>query len=134
MDKKNQGCLKLLFPDGLIGLEEYRNFELRDLAEQEQFKILQCLDDDSFGLVVTSPFWFSPDYSFKVPSGYTAQLAGTDNLDIFVVVTLAAKPQDVTANLLGPIVINTQAGKGYQILASDEQYSTRHKLCLGGRR
>lgn len=134
MEIKVDNCRKLIFPQGIIGLEEYHNFELQDLPEQEHFKLLQSLDDDTFGLVITSPFWFSPEYSFKVPDGCAAKLGDVTNLDVFVVVTLTANPQDVTVNLLGPIVINMQAGKGYQVLASDEQYSTRHKLCLGGRR
>lgn len=134
MNIKNDNSLKLFFPEGLIGLQEYHNFALCDLPEQEHFKLLQSLDDDTFGLVITSPFWFNPEYSFRVPDGCASKLEDTRKIDVFVVVTLASNPQDVTVNLLGPIVLNTQAGKGYQVLASDEQYSTRHKLCLGDRR
>lgn len=129
MDLNCENYLQITFPEGIIGLEEYRNFLLLDLPEQEQFKMLQSKDDDTFGLVITSPFWFNPNYSFKVPDNYVSQLGDTTNMDVFVVVTLASNPQDVTANLLGPIVINKQTGKGYQVLASDAEYSTRHKLC-----
>lgn len=121
----------ITFPEGIIGLEQYRNFVLQGIPEQEHFKILQSSDDDLFGLVITSPFWFMPDYVFDVPDVYISQIGDVKNLEVFVVVALATNPQDITVNLLGPIIVNMQAGIGYQVLASETKYSTRHKLCAG---
>jgi flagellar assembly factor FliW len=125
----------ITFPQGLIGLEEYRRFVLNQVPEENLFQILKSVDDENFGLVVTSPFWFVPDYSFELPATYSTQLGDESGIEVLVTVTLAADPQDSTVNLLGPLIIHRGSGKGFQILASDKNYSTRYKLCqsAGGR-
>lgn len=125
----------ITFPQGLIGLEEYQKFVLNQVSDQSLFQILQSVDDENFGLVVTSPFWFVPDYSFELPDTYVAQLGDQAGLEVLVTVTLASDPKDITANLLGPLVINLNSGKGFQVLASDKDYTTKHKISqdAGGR-
>jgi flagellar assembly factor FliW len=118
----------ITFPEGLIGLENYRRFVLKTLPEQTVFKVLQSLDDEEFAVVVTSPFWFVPDYAFELTGGYQAQLGGTEDIELFVTITLAPDLADMTANLLGPVIISRQTGKGYQILASDKDYTTKYKI------
>ena len=122
----------ITFPEGLIGLEEYRRFELEELPDQDLFRVLQSLDDEYFGLIVTEPFWFAPEYSFVLPDTYEARLGKKEDIQVFVAVTLAANPQDITANLLGPIVINRKIGVGFQVLAGEKDYSTRYKICQSG--
>lgn len=122
----------ITFPEGLIGLEDYRSFTLAGLPDQELFQVLQSLDDEFFGLIVTEPFWFAPEYSFELPDTYTAKLGKQEDVQVFVAITLADEPQDITANLLGPIVINRKIGVGFQVLAAEKEYSTRHKICPSG--
>lgn len=119
---------EIYFPRGLIGLAKYRNFVLERLPGQELFFLLQSVDDDKFGLVVTSPFWFMPAYEFVLPDIYLHELGDRQDVEIFVTITLAPEPQDITANLLGPLVLNRVAGIGFQVLVADRGYTTRHKL------
>lgn len=118
----------ITFPDGLVGLEQYREFVLTDVPGEERFKLLRSTADPAFALVVTEPFWFKPDYTLDVPETYAARL-GEKNPLVLVTVTLAPRPEDITANLLGPLVISRR-GLGFQIIAG-EAYSTRYRL-LGG--
>lgn len=116
------------FPNGLIGLENYQKFLLKELPDQELFLLLQSVEDDHFGLVVTNPFWFMSDYEFELPDAYAEQMRDKTNIDVFVTVSVAATPENITANLMGPILINRNTGVGFQILSSDKKYTTQYKL------
>lgn len=116
------------FPNGLIGLEKHRKFILKALPEHDLFFLLQSLEDEDFGLVVTNPFWFIPDYEFDLPDAYEEQMEDKINLKVFVTVNLASNPENITANLMGPIVLDQNVGIGFQVLVSDKNYTTRYKL------
>jgi flagellar assembly factor FliW len=119
---------KIHFPKGLIGLEQYRNFTLHELRDQEFFWLLQSLEDEHFGLVITNPFWFIPDYEFVLDDAYLEEMMQKTKIEIFVTVTVASTPENITANLMGPIIINQNTGIGFQVLISDKKYTAQYKL------
>jgi flagellar assembly factor FliW len=47
-------------------------------------------------------------------------------LSVFAIVTITE--DSMTANLLGPIIINNQDRKGKQALALNQDYSTKHDI------
>jgi len=119
---------KIHFPKGLIGLENYHDFTLAELPDQTLFWLLQSLEDEHFGLVITNPFWFMPDYDFELTESEAKQMGEKKDLDIFVTVNVAAIPENITANLMGPIILNQNIGIGFQTLVSDRKYTTQYKL------
>ncbi len=119
---------KIHFSKGLIGLEQYRDFILTELPDQNQFWLLQSVQDEHFGLVMTNPFWFMPDYDFELAEQEAKEIGEKQNLDVFVTVNVAAIPENITVNLMGPIIVDQYACKGLQILVSDKKYTTQHKL------
>lgn len=120
--------IKIHFPKGLVGLEAYRNFTLTELPEQAPFWLLQSLEDEHFGLVITNPFWFMPDYDFELTGTEAEQMGEKKNLDVFVTVNVAAAPENSTANLMGPIVLDQKNGVGCQVVVSEQNYTTQYKL------
>ncbi|MBU2699148.1 flagellar assembly factor FliW [Sporomusaceae bacterium BoRhaA] len=118
----------ITFSEGLIGLKEYQQFIIKSIPEQEAFLLLQSTEDENFGLIITPPFWFKRDYEFELSDHYVEQLGDKESLEVFVVVTLADLPQAVTANLLGPLVMNRKKGIGFQVLVPDRGYTTKYKL------
>jgi flagellar assembly factor FliW len=119
---------RIHFPKGLIGLENYHEFKLIELPDQTMFWLLQSVDDEHFGLVITNPFWFMPDYDFELTDSEAKQMKEKSKLDVFVTVNVAATPENITANLMGPIILDQNAGRGLQILVSDKKYTTQYKL------
>ena len=56
-----------------------------------------------------------------------------DGIQTLVIVNiLPGEKVELTANLLGPIVINVKKKLGKQIVLSDNQYSLRHPLPTNG--
>jgi flagellar assembly factor FliW len=128
------------FPAGLIGLQEWRRFNLISHPAGEPLRLLQALDDPRVSLIVTDPRHLVPGYQLSL-SGADAQAleysgrigpitgdaAGDANagLDVYCILSIQAEPFDVTANLLGPLIINWQSGLGRQVVLSDSRYSPR---------
>ncbi|OAM92843.1 flagellar assembly factor FliW [Pelosinus fermentans] len=119
---------KIHFPKGLIGLENYHDFTFATLPEQTQFWLLQSIEDKHFGLVVTNPFWFMPDYDFELTESETKQIGAKESLDVFVTINVASTPENITANLMGPIIMNQNTGIGLQTLLADKKYTTQYKI------
>ncbi|HMR66220.1 MAG TPA: flagellar assembly protein FliW [Anaerolineae bacterium] len=123
------------FPLGLIGLEEWRRFSLVSHPAGEPLRLLQALDDPRVSLIVTDPRQLVPGYQLSLSgadvqglkySGESGPLAGdVIELDVYCILSIQADPFYVTANLLGPLVINWQSGLGRQIVLSDSRYSPR---------
>lgn len=118
----------ITFPEGLVGLKEYQQFIIKSIPEQEAFLLLQSTEEENFGLVITPPFWFKPDYELELADDYVGKLGDKEALEVFAVVTLADTPQKVTANLLGPIVLNRKTGIGFQVIVPDRGYTVKHKI------
>ena len=53
----------IFFPQGLIGFEELKRFSLVEFKKKSPFLLLQSMEQAHFGLVVTDPHIFLPDYA-----------------------------------------------------------------------
>jgi flagellar assembly factor FliW len=51
-----------------------------------------------------------------------------EELQVYVIVTMAANILDITVNLQGPVVVNKNNRIGMQIVLNDPSFSTRHPL------
>lgn len=125
-------------PDGLIGLEEWRHFILVTPQPEEPFRLLQAVDDERFSLIVIDPRHIVADYEVILTKADAQALSNQDGLyglqlknpdmEVYCILSIQAEPFDVTANLLGPLVINRQTGLGRQVILSDSNYNPRHPV------
>ncbi|MGI9625291.1 MAG: flagellar assembly protein FliW [Longimicrobiales bacterium] len=119
----------LTFPTGVLGFPEARDFTLVTTS-REGFYWLQSLEHDTLTFLVMDPFLHVPDFSIEIDDEEMGVL-GTEASEIIVlaVVTLPAGPDDsLTANLQGPLVINSAKGIGRQLILDDSPYGLRHTL------
>ena len=120
---------KLLFPAGLLGFEQLREFVLLD-AEQAPFYWLQSLEVTDIAFVLIDPRVFRPDYSPALGPEDLAEIGlqrPEEALD-FAIVTIPADPSRMTANLQGPVVINKEARIGRQFVSTDTRWQVRHPI------
>lgn len=119
------------FPAGLPGFPGARSFTLvRWGASEGPYSVLVDLGDPGVRFLVVPPAVFFPDYAVDLDDAIAAalELDDADDCLLLVIVTLGARAQDATANLLGPIVINVRNRRGAQAVLSDSGYSTRVPL------
>lgn len=118
-------------PDGLPGFEEYKRFVLLEDTIARPFCWFQSVDVSDLALVVMDPYIFKPDYKLDLIEVIT--LKGWKNvsekdLSVFVVINVfeTGKGKKITANLLGPLVINTKKNEVVQLVFQDSEYSHQY--------
>ncbi|MGQ9552841.1 MAG: flagellar assembly protein FliW [Anaerolineae bacterium] len=121
---------EITFPEGLIGCCDWRHFRLLDAGDAGPIRLLQCLDDPAVGLYVIDPYLVEEHYELEMPAAASEAIGLTDWKEALVLCTLIVRqdPLQVTANLLGPLVINRANGLGVQVVLSGSGYSSRHVL------
>lgn len=123
----------ITFREGLLGFRDFKRYYFHEPAAGAPFKWMQCMDLPALGFVVTDPRLFKPDYSVKVAS---AQLEGleienADDALVWVILTIPEDPAKMTANLQGPLVINTARRLGAQLVLSDDDVTTKYSVLEG---
>lgn len=118
------------FPSGLLAFEDYKRFIIVDDDRNAPFKWLQSIDDKSLTFVIINPFIFKKGYEFDIPDSAIQKLKIENERDVAVysIVVVNEDINKMTANLSGPIIINTNARLGKQLVLDDNRYSTKHLI------
>ena len=122
---------ELTFPKGLPGFGELRRFALVHWGGPDSpYARLQSLEDEDVAFLVAPPEAFFDDYDVLLPDEDAEVLELTESEDalVLVLITVGDKAEEATANLLGPLVINTSARLGLQVVLNDRERSTRVPL------
>ncbi len=125
------------FPHGLVGFEKFTRFVIIDPEENSTFKWLQCVDAPDVAFVVTAPALFWPDYRVAVQRELLEEIEISNEADAVIIVivnTPDGSLENMTANLVGPIIINMNNKRAKQIILSDPHYSTKHSIADAIRR
>jgi flagellar assembly factor FliW len=121
----------LHFAAGIPGFPHLRSFTLgRWGGDDSPFMTMTSDQDPDVGFVVVSPFIYYPDYEFDVDDETAARLGvcAPEDMQVLCIITLHERPEDATANLLGPIVINVRNGEACQSVLPHAVYSVRAPL------
>lgn len=119
---------KLRFPRGLLGFEKFRDFALLK-ADREPFFYLQSLDMAEISFILIDPFLFRPDYELDVSDAELESIKVKNQEDVLVFAIVTIPPSGtMTANLMGPLVINKEGREGFQAILSDSRWQTKHDI------
>jgi len=120
----------IVFPDGIPGFEGSKQFALFDDPDSEPFQWLLSTENPSLGFVIVNPLYIWPSYAPKISRDdlKTLEVANQTDILLFSIVTLADNPSEVTANLSGPLVVNSVNRKARQLALLDDRYATKHKI------
>ena len=112
----------ILFPRGLVGFEDQREFTLLKLRGESPYLVLQSLQTPDLGLLVGDPYAFLPEYRIKIGDAEQTLLRVKSAAEVAVLVTISippGHPEQTALNLTGPILINHEARIGIQVPQSD---------------
>lgn len=124
----------IVLPEGLLGFASCKRYVLLEDSEQAPFQWLQSLDNTDLSFIVVDPLTIKPDYRIQVPREEVEELKLDRPEDgrILVMIVVPADISRVSANLKGPIVLNSKTRLGKQIVLSDETYPTRYYFMQEG--
>jgi flagellar assembly factor FliW len=118
------------FPEGLVGWANWKHFVL--LTEQDEelpIGILKSIDDPRVSLMVTDPKLVLPDYTADLTSSERQHLGLQQQEQPVLYCTLTIDGSgEITANLLGPLVVNARTREAKQLVLADTQYSAQHPV------
>lgn len=119
-------------PDGILGFPEARRYAMVAAEETGIYSWLQSVDHPDLAFLVVVPAAFFPDYAPDLPDEDCDALGlrRPDDAQVLCLVTIA--DDGVTANLLGPIVLNVVTRQARQVVLSDGDLSTRAPIPSGG--
>lgn len=114
----------------ILGFEHLNQFCLIELEEMRPFVCLQAIDDPAITFIVVNPMIFCPDYKIEVNPKEIADLEinKLDAVETYVVATIPSNPAEISINLQGPILINTENRLGRQLVLVNSRYEVTHRL------
>lgn len=121
----------LIFPEGLVGFPEHHRYVLLDIEGQEPFRWLQSLEEPGLAFVILDPRLFKPDYEVPINAGEleALEIADPSRALVLTIVTVPPdNPLEMTANLLGPLLINPERGLARQLVLAGSGHPTRHRV------
>jgi len=122
---------QIFFPEGLFAFEAFRHFALLPTKSGSTFHWLQSLEDAKLAFLMTSVSVLAPTYDPGVPAHYLSLIeAGVQaEAEIWGIITVpAGKPEQMTINLQGPVLINRAKKLGGQFVSEDPKHLVRTAL------
>lgn len=121
------------FEKGIPGFGDERDFVMLPLSDEKTFIALQSLKNQHLCFVVANPFDFFKDYDFEMEDS-TVQELGLKNekaVVVYSILTVQDPFEKTTANLQGPIIINSSNQKAKQVILNDSNFHTKHPIFHG---
>ena len=118
-------------PHGLLGFPERRQFIALLHGQDSPFLWLQSLEDSALAFVIVDVALVMPNYEIDLSDDdqEDLQLKEDEPFAIYGLVTIPqGNPGGMTVNLLGPLLVNTAAIVGKQVVQSSSGYSHRQPL------
>lgn len=122
----------IYFPKGLPGFEDSKKFVMVRIEDNENFYVLQDIEEEYISFIVVNPWDFYQDYRVEVKDEILGSIGidrGSEKeVNIYNIINLGDSLRNSTCNLLAPIIINVEDRKARQVILNDLPYTTKHKL------
>ncbi len=117
------------FVTGMPGLEQYTGFTLVPIDDSPVYW-LRCNDEPAIMLPVAEAFAVSQHYTVDLadPDRHDLNLTSPEDALVLAVLTLAGDCDQITANLVAPVIVNRQTWAAKQVILDTSDYSIRQPL------
>jgi len=118
----------ITFPAGLLGFSSYRRYVLLQPDDDAVFFWLQSVDAPELAFVVTDPSTWVSEYEVPIRREQMEELGLSKLEEAQVLVIVNKRGGVLTANLQGPIIINSLRHSAQQLVLADKKWSTRFEI------
>ncbi len=119
------------FEDGLLGFPDCHCYLILEHKAGSPFRWLQSLDAPELAFLITDPSTFISGFAPALASDWANALKLDDQTPrlVYTIVTIpSGRPDAMTINLAGPIVINAELRIAKQLVIEEEGYGVRHPI------
>lgn len=120
---------RLFFPDGIIGFEDIKYYFMLDSREGPYYW-LQAEGYPELAFIIMNPRLFKDDYKLMVREEdlRSIDINSRDEMLDFVILTVPEDLTKISANLMGPIIINRKTRKAKQVISENDEYTVKHYI------
>lgn len=117
------------FRPGLAGFDRLNRYAIIPESDSP-VEWLQSLEEPEVAFATIEPFLFYPEYAFELTDRDCEDLGLRTPQTALVrcLLTLSPVVEQITANLLAPVVMNRETRKGRQIVLPDSNLSMRFQI------
>ena len=119
------------FKNGIPAFESEHEFIILPYEENSPYYFMQSVNSPDLAFLLTIPFLFFPEYTFEIDDETIKELEikNYDNVFYYSMITIPnGSIRYMTANLLAPIVLNSDNMQAKQVVLEKSNYTTKHRL------
>ena len=115
------------FPMGLLGFSGLKRYVVIDHADDSPLKWLQSVEDGSLAFIITDPLFFVPTYRVTARKSELEIIEpNEDHLVLSVIMTVPQNPQDMSANLMAPLIFNMENRMAMQYVLTKQKFPVKY--------
>jgi|SRR5579862_1294124 len=118
------------FPWGLPGFPSHRNWLLLTVESHSSFIWLQSLEDVNVAIPTADPCMIFETYDPKLPAyAFVAlEITNPEDFTTLCVVVVTPNAEEMTMNLMAPIIVNLRTRRARQVMLENSAYSIREPI------
>ncbi len=118
----------------VLGFEQLRDYVIIETEDFAPFKWYQSVENPEVAFVIVNPTLFFPDYVVEVNPKEIEELKIGTVADIatYAIVTIPRDYTKMTANLQGPLLINSGTKLAKQLVLVNSEYGIKHRVFGAG--
>jgi flagellar assembly factor FliW len=118
------------FPWGIPGFPSLRRWLLLTLDAHPGFVWLQSLEDLKVAIPTADPHFIFETYDPKLPpyAFVALDINNAEDFTLLCVVVVTSNAQEMTMNLMAPIVVNLRNRKARQVMLENSTFSVREPI------
>lgn len=116
----------IFFEDGLFGFEDVKRFVILSIDGSDSLKCLQSVDRMEVAFIIVNPWDVYKDYEADIDDSELISLGSSDADDLLVYSIVTISEDNMTTNLIGPVIINIKMKLGRQVVLHNSGYTTKH--------
>ncbi len=120
----------ITMPKPVLGFESLTKYCIVERDDCQPFLWYQAVENPDVTFIICNPSLFFPDYRIEVNPKELDELRIKDvnKVETYAIVTIPANPDEMTINLQGPILINTENRLAKQLVLVNSNYNIKHSL------
>jgi flagellar assembly factor FliW len=122
----------ITMPSGMPGFPGMQHFVILEREGTRPFLWYQSVEDPQLAFALINPYLFKPDYEVNLAPAakdMSWEESRKEDLAVYVIVNASeGVPEKITANLIGPLVINTGKNEAVQMVISGSPYSHKQPI------
>ena len=114
----------------ILGFEHLSTFCIIEREELAPFLWLQSTEQAEIAFLVANPAVFYPDYRIEINPREIAELEvdRLEAVETYAIITVPDDPKEISINLQGPVLVNTDNGLAKQLVLVNSDYEVQHRL------